>query len=117
MASNSWRSKKPAAGQTATPVALSYDECLNDFVTTQQWEQEYDSLFDSHNKLEVFYESLAEDPVEEMKRIQMFLGVNYERVQPSTQKQSSQRLAEAIANYDELNKQFAGTSWSTFFSE
>jgi len=50
-----------------------------------------------------------------MKRIQEFLGVDYEAVQPATYKQSRLPLAVAISNYAELKERFNGTPWEMFF--
>jgi LPS sulfotransferase NodH len=98
-------------------VPIDYEECVRRFVDEQQMQIELDSYFVDHPKLELIYEDLSEGYSREMKRVQNFLGVNYENVQPSTYKQSSQPLSEAIENYFELKGRFLGTNWESFFEE
>ncbi|MCB0121524.1 MAG: sulfotransferase [Caldilineaceae bacterium] len=98
-------------------IELSYDECVAAFTTTRAWEEQYDCFFADHPKLELFYEQLAEDWAGEMGRVQEFLGVEPERLTPTTYKQSTQPLAQAIANYGELKARFQSTPWATFFEE
>jgi hypothetical protein len=98
-------------------LALDYQECLKDFISTREWEQEYDLFFKNHPKLEVLYENLESDYESEMKRIQAFLGVDYEAVKPATHKQASQSLSNAISNHRELKEQFKHTPWEAFFEE
>ena len=107
------------SGQAEQPVAvtLDYDQCLADFERTRAWEVAADSLFASHPKIELFYEDLAQDNEGEMRRVQQFLGLDYQPVAPTIYKQSQQTLAQAIANYDELKSRFDGTLWAAFFED
>ncbi len=98
-------------------IQLDYEACRQDFNQTRAWEEEYDRLFADHAKIEVIYEELAGNYQAEMARIQEFLGVKLEAVAPTTFRQSSQPLAQAIANYAELKEKFAGTPWAEFFVE
>ena len=52
-----------------------------------------------------------------MKRVQDFLGVQYETVKPSTYKQSHQSLSDSISNYWGLKERFTGTPWEEFFED
>ncbi len=103
--------------ENEAPVTLEYDSCLKAFTRTRAWEQEYDTLFQHHPKIEVVYEDLVADYVKEMVRIQTFLGVAVEDVRPATHKQARLPLSQAIANYDELKERFQGTLWAEFFEE
>ncbi len=103
------------APEKPVSVTLDYAECLADFIRTRAWEEEADTQFAQHSVLQLAYEDLARDYEGEMRRVQAFLGVDYEVVRPSIHKQSRQTLAEAITNYDELKQQFAGTLWAEFF--
>lgn len=107
------------SGQREQPVAvtLDYEQCLGDFQRTRAWEEACDAQFASHAKIELFYEDLAQDNDREMRRVQTFLGVDYQPVAPTIYKQSQQTLAQAIANYDELKDRFAGSPWASFFEE
>lgn len=107
------------AGQEEAKLALSinHEECLQRFSHEQQVKEEFDAYFEDHPKIEVIYEDLSRDYGSEMKRVQEFLGVNFEVVQPSTYKQSNQPLSEAISNYFELKEKCIGTPWEKFFEE
>lgn len=99
------------------PVTLKYEECLQDFVQTRQWEIETARHFDGHPVLDVYYEELAADSDRVMGEVQSFLGVRPEALNPETYKQSDQPLTEAIENYAELKERFQGSPWAEFFSE
>ena len=99
------------------PICLDYDDCLEAFTDTRTWEKEYDNLFKSHTKIDILYEDLTYNYKGEMKRIQDFLGVDYEVVKPLTHKQSGQPLSRAILNYFELKERFKGTGWEEFFED
>jgi LPS sulfotransferase NodH len=111
-----WVNLTPVRGDSRA-IPLDYEACLADFVRTRTWEREYDAMFQEHPRIEVLYEELSCDHVAEMKRIQSFLGVDYEAVTPQTHRQSHQRLSDAISNYWELKERFAGTPWADFFTD
>jgi LPS sulfotransferase NodH len=99
------------------PITLSYEKCLQDFVQTRKWEEEFDAYFADHPKRDVVYEDLIADPNRELAEIQDFLGLRFEPLQPGTYKQSVRPLSQAIANFSELKEQFANTPWASFFQE
>lgn len=101
----------------SAPLTLSYEECLQDFEQTRRWEEENDDFFAAHDLLEVIYEDLAADYAAAMQRVQHFLGVSPEAPAPETYKQSRASLSQAIANYDTLKAEFAGTPWLSFFTD
>ncbi len=103
------------SARAAQPLILDYAECLADFERTRAWEAEYDARFADHPLLEIIYEDLARDDEREMRRVQDFLNVAYQDLKPDTFRQSGESLQRAIANYDELRAQFAGTPWEAFF--
>ena len=78
---------------------------------------EYDDLFADHPRHEVIYEQLTRDLPGELRRIQEFLGVPYEPVNPGTEKRPSRTLAAQIANYTELKDYFRATPAAAFFTE
>lgn len=98
-------------------ISLDYEECLKEFTWSQEIKKQYDDYFEGHHKIDVFYENLSNHCESEMKRIQEFLGVQYESVKPSTFKQANQPLSESISNYSELKEKFRGTSWEEFFED
>lgn len=98
-------------------ITLDYKECLDDFIRTRAWEEAYDAYFAGNDMIEVMYEDLAADYQREATRLQNFLGVEFEAVQPETYKQAKRPLSEAIANYGELKERFQQTPWSPFFED
>jgi len=103
--------------EESDPVSLNYEDCLGRFILAEEEKKQFDAYFSNHQKIDVYYENLADDYEREMKRVQQFLGVNHEIVRPSTYKQSNQALSQAIANYFELKERFKGTRWEEFFED
>ena len=100
-----------------TSISLNYEECLKKFTITRQQEKDYDLFFKDRQKINVTYEALSSDPMNEMKRIQEFLGVDSQVPRPSTYKQARRPLSTAISNYFELKEKFEGTPWTEFFED
>lgn len=113
---NEWGNTSGAQKENVS-ISLSYEDCLKSFIKMQEWEKKYDIFFENNYKIDVLYENLSNDYENEMKRIQEFLGVDYEVVTPSTYKQSNQPLSKAISNYFELKEKFKGTPWEEFFED
>ncbi|MFO7536923.1 MAG: Stf0 family sulfotransferase [Chloroflexota bacterium] len=103
--------------ETQKPLTLDYQTCLDDFVQTRRWETAYDTFFQDHDRLDVIYEDLARNTETQMAQIQSFLGVAPQPLIPETYKQARKPLSDAIANFDELKQQFAGSEWAVFFEE
>ncbi|MBP6016420.1 MAG: sulfotransferase [Candidatus Promineofilum sp.] len=102
---------------TAPAVDLDAAEAREFFERTRAAEAEYDLMFAGHALLEVVYEDLTRDYAAMMGRIQSFLGVAYENIDPGTEKRPSRSLSSQIANYSQLREQFQASPWETFFSE
>lgn len=98
-------------------ISLDYEECLKEFIWSHEVKKQYDTYFENHPMIEVFYENLCNNYEGEIKRIQKFLGVPYETVKPSTFKQSTEPLSESISNYFELKEKFKGTPWEKHFED
>ncbi|NET44527.1 sulfotransferase [Okeania sp. SIO2B3] len=114
---NQWILKDEKYRHNSAPVRLNYDDCLKLFEETKKWEEEYDSFFNEHQKIEVIYENLVQKTLQETKRIQQFLGVKLQRLYSLTLKQNKGTLPEIISNYYELKEKFEGSPWSKFFTE
>jgi len=99
------------------PVRIECAEAETFFSRMAAWEAEYDDLFADHPRHEVIYEQLTRDLPGELRRIQEFLGVPYEPVNPGTEKRPSRTLAAQIANYTELKDYFRATPAAAFFTE
>lgn len=108
---------KYSADYQNNAITLTYDDALSRFTQTRQWETEYAALLAGHPLLDVYYEDLAADYANQMSRLQTFLGVPHEVIQPPTQKRPSQSLSDQVGNYHELKTQFQGSLWAEFFDE
>lgn len=113
---NRWTSSHGPEKDTLT-ITLDYQECLERFSWADAVKEEYDARFRHHPTLEVIYETLCSETESECQRVQEFLGIPVEALEPSTYKQATMPLSTAIANYHELKRRFEGTSWETFFEE
>jgi hypothetical protein len=107
---------KYSDGQQRT-VSLDYDEALAFFEQMKASEAQYDALFAGRPMLEVIYEDVTRDYTAQMRGIQAFLGVEYEAIDPGTEKRPSRSLASQIENYAELKERFRATPWDSFFAE
>lgn len=114
---NEWRRTTPNREMKKMAITLSYEECLQDFVKTRENQDKYDACFKEHSKIDLIYENLLQDRKSEMKRVQEFLNIGVESLQPSTYKQSHQPLSEEISNYFELKERFHSTPWESFFED
>ncbi len=116
--SGAWvETNKKSQTRKVGPIHLDYENCLEDFKQTREWEHQFESFFKDHPSFEVIYEDLAADHQRTMTQIQEFLSVSPHQVEMQTYKQSRRNLSQAIDNYDELKARFKGTEWETFFVE
>jgi LPS sulfotransferase NodH len=99
------------------PVMLDYEECLNDFEQTRQWEIKNDQLFTDHPVMQITYEQLSENYVPVIQETQKFLNLPVQPVRPQTYKQSQLSLDQAIVNYWSLKEKFQDTPWESCFEE
>ncbi len=99
------------------PVIIDPAEAAAFFARLRAWEAEYDTLFAGHALHEVIYEQLTRDLPGELARIQTFLGVSHETLNPGTEKRPIRTLASQITNYAALKARFQGTLWAEFFTE
>jgi LPS sulfotransferase NodH len=113
---NRW-TNTTGAPEEKLSITLDYEECLEHFNWEKNVKNQYDLYFEDHPKIEVTYEDLANNAEREIKRIQSFLGVDYQICKPTTKEQANQQLSQAISNYFELKGKFQGTQWEVFFEE
>lgn len=98
-------------------LALDPDEALAFFEQMRAGEAEYDALLSGRRLIEVVYEEMTGNYAAEMRRVQEFLGVQPEDVDPGTAKRPGRSLVSQIANYAELKERFQATPWESFFTE
>jgi LPS sulfotransferase NodH len=99
-------------------VCLDFDQLVDDFTRTRQMERDGDILFKEHPNMEIIYEDLEGDYLNEFKKVQDFLSLENWPIAPQTYKQSRETsLSEAIENYTELKNRFQGSDWAGFFED
>jgi LPS sulfotransferase NodH len=98
-------------------ITLTYEDCLKYFQKTDDNILHHDTFFSQHPMIDIYYEDLCADNINQTNIIQDFLGLNYRPLKSYTLKQSSLSLSESITNYFELKEQFQNTPWSVFFED
>lgn len=97
------------------PLVLEGPDLVADFEHQTARNEEFDRLFQGHPLLAVDYEDLCADFETGMRRVQSFLNVPYRVLHPVTPKLTTQRLDQAIQNYEQLKREFTATPWAGFF--
>ncbi|MBE7443828.1 MAG: sulfotransferase domain-containing protein [Planctomycetia bacterium] len=115
--SNRWTDIAGQGQEEDFVVSLDYKECLHEFTWSEEVKKQYDIYFEDSPKIDVFYENLSKNYNDEIRRVQEFLGINYEVARPSTYQQSKQPLSKSISNYFELKEKFKRTPWEKFFED
>jgi len=125
--SNVWISFKPGNGKFNNPIKLQPQKCFQDFHRTLRRQENIDGFFSENPKLEIIYEELCDNPIENSKNIQDFLGLNYQALSAKTIKQRIKKKSELILNYNDLKeqliqarlngKEWAKEEWLEFFDE
>jgi LPS sulfotransferase NodH len=100
-----------------TSITLTYEDCLQYFQKTHDYMLDHDTFFSQHPMIDIYYEDLCADNINQTRMIQDFLGLNYRPLKSYTLKQSSLPISESITNYFELKEQFQNTPWSVFFED
>ena len=112
-----WKSSKASASHGAQEKAVTFtvEELEKGFKKFRALEENGENVFSKHQCVNIYYESLVENPEFEFKRITGLLQVT--DIKPSTglRKQNPERLSELITNYEELKVAFAGSEWESYF--
>ena len=99
------------------PIPLDIRECKRYFRRQQRKKERAVLFFDNTERLDIFYEDLAEDPKSETGRVLSFLGLNPAELSCDIGKQNFQSLTKTIANYHELKNQLKDTDWEYYFED
>ena len=113
--SGAWNSL--AGSYLSGPIYLDFKECLEFFKAIDSLEKKYDSLFQNHDLIEIFYDDLIKNTHEQLTTIQAFLCVSHEYLNSPLKKQNTLRASEAISNYFKLKEMFEDTEWINYFEE
>lgn len=98
-------------------LKIEVEACQNYFLEFDDFNSRYQKMFQKHDVLEVCYEQLTANINQEVAKIQRWLGVSPEAVEPRYKKLNQRPIAQVISNYQELNLHFKDSSWSKYFIE
>jgi LPS sulfotransferase NodH len=125
--SNRWIALKEENSNYNEPIILDPQDCFQSFHRSLGHQQQVDNFFEDNPKLEVIYETLSDNFIEECARIQQFLGLAYQDLSSKTVKQRNRKKTEIIANYHILrqqllfglanSKEWAKEEWLAFFED
>jgi LPS sulfotransferase NodH len=123
--SNKWIAYQGEDDTPYQPITLDPADCFKDFHRSLWYQKEIDEFFKDNPKLEVIYEDLCDDIATECKRVQEFLGLEFQALSTKTRKQLTQTKSEVIANYGDLKEMltvwvsegWAREEWIDFFDE
>lgn len=104
-------------GNPPAPMHFDKDLLIRDFQKQEAKIAEFDARFCDHPLITVTYEDLCDRYPETMSQIQSFLHLTPATLQPGTKRRATPALAEVIANYPELKREFADTQWFSFFDD
>jgi LPS sulfotransferase NodH len=99
----------------APRVTLSAQECERQFQIAENRHKRFANLFKNHEVLDLTYENLVANKMENLIDIQTFLGVNPVRLSTGMKKINPDSLRSMIENYDQLARHFSGTRFEAFF--
>jgi LPS sulfotransferase NodH len=98
-------------------VEFTPAELADGLSQTRNWETNYESLFSGTSMLSVFYEDLVKGLHEEYRKITDFLQLAFHPPRTEFERQNPEPLRDLIRNFNELQREFQQTEWSTLFDE
>ena len=99
------------------PMILDSQDCQDHFGWVRALEEDCAAFFARHGVHDIWYEDLVADQGRSIGAIQDFLGLERRSVKPTIRRQRNTPLRLAIANYDDLRHELAGTPWAIFFDD
>ena len=110
---NSWT--KSATKGAPAPIILNAQACGEHFGWVRALEEDCAAFFARNTVHDIWYEDLVAAQETTMGDIQHALGLERERVTARVERQRTNPLHLAIANYEDLKRDLADTPWSMFF--
>ena len=99
------------------PVEVDPDRLELDFEEVTGWRRAADRSLRGRPILHVEYEELCAGFGPVTRRVQRFLGVEPLELRPAVARLEERSPEQAIANFAELRRRFAGGPWAGFFAE
>ena len=85
------------------------------YIQILEWH--YESLFQHHPRLTLFYEDLVAQPEAHFAAVQAFLGVGPRPLAVVTRRQHPGPLRDLIVNYDEVAAALRGTEYAAYLDD
>lgn len=98
-------------------IELSYDECIDYFQKTTDYERKYEKYFKENPTLSITYEQLVQDQGLVLLQLADFLHCKEPLVNNSHREKNELPLSDIVANYSELKMKLKNTIWHQFFNE
>jgi len=98
-------------------IEIDFEACLEYFLNISREEAHFDGFFSDNPKLDMYYECIVEDPQEETKRIQHFLGLKPKPLSSTFKRLNHKRLCDTITNYWQLKSMFKNSRFYYFFED
>lgn len=93
-------------------ISLSFEECLEDFKSTKEYELSIEQRFPGHKVYNLQYEQLIANPQVAMNGVLDFIGLRSTRVKSSFKKQNPENLDQVIENFEKLSEQLRNSEWA-----
>lgn len=99
------------------PMTLTPEKCTSFFQEIGENETYFETCFQSHETIDIYYEDLISDTKNVCRRVLDLLQVETCDLKSTTLKQSQKPLSERIQNYKELKQYFKNTPSEIFFED
>lgn len=123
--SDRWLDTTGAPDADDRKISLNIEDCVRYFTACEWYQDEADTIFSTHPKLDLTYEDLSADADSQMGCLLQFLDVESQPLYSPTKRQRKKTKREVIKNFDELKAWFGrgikeGWSkqrWMDYFDE
>lgn len=98
-------------------IELEVEECETYFNEIINHQERIDKIFSNHKLIHVTYEELAKDRRKIINKIFKEFDLEIYDRDSELKKQNPESLQDLILNFEELQNQFNGTKWESYFYE
>jgi len=111
-----FNTRDPNYKHTTGSVVLDEKKLKAGFERSCKLQEKYDEFFKNHPQINLTYDDIALHSEDTFRRVQEFLGVDFQVITALTKKLQKEPASRFIENYDELKKYFSGSDYSQFFT-
>jgi hypothetical protein len=99
----------------AARISLSLEECLEDFVRTEEREALFQGHFEGHEMFRTTYEAIVSDRADVRDQLTQFLGVSPTALTTPTLKINPDDPRSVLEDYEALAAALEGTRYAVYF--